>query len=421
MRYFYSLLLYCLLPLVFLRLIILGFRTPSYWSRWSERLGFLPVIKFDQPVFWLHAVSVGEVEAATPIIERMLNQLPQYQIVITTVTPTGAETVQRRFKNDVRHFYLPYDLPFAVQRFIKQIQPSICVIMETEIWPNLYHYCNQKNIPIMLVNARVSSGSLAGYQKLPGLLKMTFGCVTHVLAQSKLDAERIKMIGCVSNKVSVAGNIKFDISIPSDLSIRAKSIKEALLQKRPVWIAASTHDKEEELLLEAHKQILEQYEDCVLILAPRHTHRSNKVADLCVKSNLNIIRKSSNEKCNNETQIYLLDTLGELQTYYGCADLAFVGGSLVPAGGHNMLEPACLGLPVLSGNYVSNFHEVSNLLLEANALILVNDVPDLVDKVMQLLSNVELRDQMGENAINLVATHKGSTDQVMNKLKPFLE
>jgi 3-deoxy-D-manno-octulosonic-acid transferase len=421
LRHFYSLLLYCLLPLVFLRLIILGFRTSSYWSRWNERLGFLPSVKIDQPVFWLHAVSVGEVEAATPIIERMLSQLPQYQIVITTVTPTGAETVQRRFKNNARHFYLPYDLPSAVQRFITQLQPSICVIMETELWPNLYHYCDQKNIPIMLVNARVSLHSLVGYKKFPGLLKKTFDCVTYVLAQSKLDAERIMMIGCDSKKVSVTGNLKFDVNLPSDIYTKAKSIRAEMFPNRPVWIAASTHEKEEEALLEAHEKILEQHQSCVLILAPRHTQRFNRVADLCDRSNMNVVRKSSNEKCTKETQVYLLDTLGELQTYYACADLAFVGGSLVPAGGHNMLEPACLGLPVLSGIHVSNFHEVSNLLLKAEALILVDDVSDLVDKVTQLLSNVELRNQMGENAKNLVAMHKGSADHVIDKMKSLLQ
>ncbi len=421
MRYFYSLLLYCLLPLVFLRLIILGFRISSYWSRWNERLGFLPSVKIDQPVFWLHAVSVGEVEAATPIIERVLSQLPQYQIVITTVTPTGAETVQRRFRNNARHFYLPYDLPFAVQGFIKQLQPSICVILETELWPNLYHYCNQKNIPIMLVNARVSLRSLAGYKKFPGLLKKTFDCVTYVLAQSKLDAERIVTIGCDSEKVSVTGNLKFDVNIPSDICMKAKSIKAEMFPNRPVWIAASTHDKEESLVLEVHKKILKKHNDCLLILAPRHTQRFNRVADLCDRSDLNLVRKSSDVKCTKETQIYLLDTLGELQTYYACADIAFVGGSLVDAGGHNMLEPACLGLPILSGKYVSNFHEVSNLLLEAEALILVNDVSELVDKLTQLLSNVELRNQMGENAKNLVAMHRGSADYIIDKMKTLLQ
>jgi 3-deoxy-D-manno-octulosonic-acid transferase len=398
----------------------MGFRTPMYWSRWGERFGFLPHLDITRPVFWLHAVSVGEVEAAAPLINRLLMQLPQYQIVITTVTPTGAQTVQQRFADKVIHLYLPYDLPYSIQRFIRQLQPVMCVVMETELWPNLYHYCYQQKVPIVLANARVSLRSLNGYRKVSALTKKTLACVSQVIAQTKLDADRIISLGCDPARLSIAGNLKFDVNIPSGLFEQAQSMRRELFPNRPVWIAASTHDNEEELVLDAYERILMKHKDCLLILAPRHPQRFNKVADLCVKRGLNVVRKSDKVVCGDSMQVFLLDTLGELQLYYGCADLAFVGGSLVTAGGHNMLEPASLGVPIISGTHVANFHEISNLLLEAGAIYLVKDRSELAEKATLLLTDPKLRQQMGAYGKRLVAENGGSADQTVAVLQSIL-
>jgi len=404
-----------------LRLYFLGFRTPAYRQRWRERFAVLPRLEITRPVLWLHAVSVGEVEASTPLIDRLLTQFPQYQIVITTVTPTGAQTVQRRFADKVIHFYLPYDLPDAVQRFIRQLSPTICVVMETELWPNLYHYCHQQQIPIVIANARMSLRSLNGYRKFGPLIKKTLSCVTQIIAQSKLDADRIISLACDPDRVSIAGNLKFDVDAPPELHKRAQSIRRKLFANRSVWIAASTHDNEEDLVLDAFARILAEHADCLLIIAPRHPQRFDKVADLCVKRGFSVTRKSSDVECGDSTQIFLLDTLGDLQLYYGCADIAFVGGSLVAAGGHNMLEPAALGVPVISGEHVANFHEISSLLLEAGAVFLVKDSAELAGKVKQLLTDTGLRHQMGAYGKALVAVHRGSADHTVDILRSILE
>jgi len=348
-------------------------------------------------------------------------QFPQYQIIITTVTPTGAQTVQQRFNKRVIHLYLPYDLPYSIQRFLKQLQPAICVIMETELWPNLYHYCHLQNVPIILVNARMSLRSLSGYKYFGSLMKKTLDCVDQVIAQTQLDADRIISMGFDPTRASVAGNLKFDVSIPSDLNLQAQSIRAELFSNRPVWIAASTHENEEELVLDAHERILTEFNNCLLIIAPRHPQRFDKVADLCIKRGFNVVRKSSNVERREVTQIFLLDTLGELQLYYGCADFAFVGGSLVPAGGHNMLEPASMGVPIISGIHVSNFHEISNLLLEAKAIFLIKDTSELVEKATMLLTDERLRQQMVVNGKRLVAENRGGTHQVMTILQSILE
>jgi 3-deoxy-D-manno-octulosonic-acid transferase len=392
-----------------------------YWSRWRERFGFLPSIDISRPLLWMHAVSVGEVEASSPLIDRMLTQLPQYQILITTVTPTGAQMVQKRFDNKVVHLYLPYDLPFSVCRFLRQVQPSICVVMETELWPNLYYFCHQKSIPIILANARMSLPSLKGYRLFKGLIKKTLACITQVIAQSKIDADRIISMGCDPAKVSIAGNMKFDVDLPSSIHEQAQNIRESIFPNRQIWIAASTHDNEEMIVLDAYKRILQVHPDCLLILAPRHPQRFSKVANLCAKYKLEFTRKSDNKDCRESTQVFLLDTLGEMQLYFACSDLAFIGGSLVPAGGHNMLEPASVGVPIISGIHVANFQEICDLLQQANAIRLVQDGIGLSETVIELFGDLKLRQQMGENAKRLVAENRGSADQVMSILLSILK
>ncbi len=391
-----------------------------YRSRWGERFGFLPELEISRPVIWLHAVSVGEVEASTALINRLLRQYPQYQIIITTVTPTGAQTVQRHFASNVIHLYLPYDLPFSIRRFLWQLKPVLCVIMETELWPNLYYYCHKNQIPLVIANARMSLHSLNGYKKFAGLMRTTLSCVTRIIVQSKLDADRFISLGCDPDALSIASNLKYDIEMPSDMYEKAQSLRKELFPNQPVWIAASTHDNEESLVLEAYEMILAKYSDCILILAPRHPQRFDKVAELCIKQGFNTVRKSTNVACDDTTQIFLLDTLGELQLYYGCADVAFVGGSLVPAGGHNMLEPAAIGVPIISGVHVDNFQEISQLLQQAGAILFIRDTSELAGKVTLLLSDAKLRARMAKRGKTLIGENRGSTDQLMKILQSTL-
>lgn len=421
MRNFYSLILYCLVPFVFARLIFLGIKTPAYWSGWGERFGFLPNLAIERPVIWLHAVSVGEVEAAIPLVSRLLEQLPQYQIVLTTVTPTGAQTVQKRFSDSVVHLYLPYDLPVSIQRFINILKPAICIIMETEIWPNLYYYCHQQKIPVVLANARMSLKSIRGYRKFRRLFTETLDCVVQVITQSKLDADRFISLGCEPARISIAGNLKFDIDIQANLREQANTIRNNNFPDRPVWIAASTHENEEFLVLEAHKKILIQHKKCLLIIAPRHPQRFDKVAKLCIKRGFSLVRKSNNSICDDAVQVLLLDTLGELQLYYGCADLAFVGGSLVPAGGHNMLEPAILGIPIISGPHITNFQEITSLLETAEAVCMVRDTDELAEKVTLLLNDSKLRCLFGENARKMVIENRGGADTTIDIIKSIVD
>jgi 3-deoxy-D-manno-octulosonic-acid transferase len=420
LRHIYSLILFILLPLVLLRLLILGFRVPAYRTQWKERLGFSSVIESDKSLIWLHAVSVGEVEAAVPLINGLRNSLTEYKFLVTTVTPTGAETVRRRFGDSVQHLYLPYDLPFSVNHFLEKIKPSICIIMETEIWPNLYHQCKAKSIPIALVNARLSLKSFKGYQYFSGLVKNTLACVAKVIAQTELDAERFISMGCESAKMSVIANLKYDSDLTDEMREQAKLIRTELFSGRLVWIAASTHDGEEKIILEVHKEILKQHENCLLILVPRHPQRFDKVEKLSLEAGLSVVRNSKSDEMNSLTRVYLLDSLGELKTYYGCADVAFVGGSMVSAGGHNLLEPAQWGLAIISGTDLSNFHEISELLVSGEALVMVSTQTELVNQVNELISNKVLREKMGCNARALLKMHEGSALKIIKEIKSMI-
>jgi len=409
-----------LLPFVFLRLVWSGFKIPAYWSRWNERLGFPDWINPGSPVLWVHAVSVGEVQAATPLVKRLLDCYPQYQILITTVTPTGAQRVRQRFGDSVRHLYLPYDLPNAVNSFIIRVKPKFLLIMETELWPNLYHACASRGIPAVLANARLSPRSFKGYKRLYYLTRETLDNVSLIAAQTQEEANRFVMIGADRQKVMVAGNLKFDINLPRSLDEQAESLRRYFSVNRTVWIAASTHEGEEEYILQAHKQILSRDPQCLLIIAPRHPERFDKVFELSRKHGFATIRKSKNEQCNNKIQVFILDSLGELPLYYAASDLAFVGGSLVPVGGHNVLEPACIEVPVVSGPHTHNFEEVRRLLVGVGAMTIVYDVEQLIDKVWALISDANIRHEMGEAGKKAVMENRGSVDLVYQIVEKYI-
>jgi 3-deoxy-D-manno-octulosonic-acid transferase len=420
LRLLYTLVVYLLTPFVLLRLFFLGIKNPAYRSRWQERFGFIFWDKINKPVIWIHAVSVGEVNAATPIISRLLEHYSNYQILVTTVTPTGAFTVKQHFAEDIKHLYLPYDLPFSVKRFIKIIQPSLLITMETEIWPNLYSACQNSSVPILIINARLSEKSSRGYRLVSGLMKQTLLKVDVIAAQTKKDAGRFLSFGADKNKVLVAGNLKFDISIPHSISEQAQSLKRYFSVNRPVWIAASTQEGEEEIILKAHKLVLKKYPDTVLILAPRHPERVNKVAILCDDEGMKYVRRTAQQNFSPELNVYILDTLGELQLHYATSQLAFVGGSLVNTGGQNMMEPASLGLPVISGPYTYNFMEITELLSEQEALIFVSNELELANEVCSLLSDANHRHNIGEKGREVIESNKGNIDRLMKIIEPYL-
>lgn len=420
MRFLYTLVIYFLTPFVLLRLFWLGLKNPAYRTRWQERFGYFTWTNINKPVIWIHAVSVGEVNAATPIIGRLLEQYSHYQILVTTVTPTGAFTIEQHFGDEIKHLYLPYDLPFAVKRFIKLIKPSVLITMETEIWPNLYEACHCRNIPILIINARLSQKSSKGYQLVSELMKQTLEKVSVIAAQTSNDAERFISFGADQDKVVVAGNLKFDINIPHSITEQAQSLKRYFSVSRPVWIAASTQEGEEEIILKAHESVLKKYPQAILILAPRHPQRANKVSLLCDAMGMKYVKRTEERSFSPELNVYILDTLGELQLHYAASQIAFVGGSLVKTGGQNMMEPASLGLPVVSGIHTYNFTEITSLLSENDALLSVSNAQELANEICMLLSDANRRHNMGEKGRQVIESNKGNIKRLMEVIEPYL-
>ena len=421
MRRIYSFFLYLIVPFVVLRLFWLSFRNPDYRRRWKERFGFPDKITSHDKVIWLHAVSVGEVQASRPLVNALLDEYPDYRILITTMTPTGADCVKQYFADSVTHLYLPYDLPVSVKHFISVIDPSILIVMETELWPNLFHYCQVKNIPVIVANARMSEKSAKGYQRFSSLTRSTLENISLVIAQGKKDAERMIMLGADEDKVIVTGNLKFDIHLPHSVTEQAQALRRYFSVNRPVWIAASTHAGEEKIILDAFDKVLQQHPQCLLVIAPRHPQRSARLRELCAKRNLKVLSKSDNKECDEDVKIFILDTLGELPMYYAAADVAFVGGSLTETGGHNMLEPACLGLPVIMGPHVFNFQEISQLLLDEGAAWKVTNMDELSGRVSSLLGDANLRHSTGERGRNIVLKNRGNVEKIMELISGFFK
>ncbi|RRQ21609.1 lipid IV(A) 3-deoxy-D-manno-octulosonic acid transferase [Thiohalobacter thiocyanaticus] len=419
MRALYSALLYLLIPLALLRLLWRGLRAPAYLRRWGERFGFVPVLEA-RPWIWVHAVSVGEVQAAAPLVTALLERYPEYELLVTTTTPTGAMQGQRLFGQRVRHCYLPWDLPDAVARFLGRVQPRLGLIMETELWPNLIAACQRRNIPVALINARLSARSAARYRRVPGLTAATLGRVSWIGAQTRADAERLIDLGAAPARVTVTGNTKFDAVIPGSAREQAEVLRRGWDPARPVWIAASTHEGEDELLLAAHRRVRARLPQALLILVPRHPERFARVAGLVERAGFRGARRSRNEAVTSEAAVYLGDTMGELPVLLAAADLAFVGGSLVPVGGHNPLEPAALGLPILCGPHMFNFSGIVQLLEAAGAVRTVADVAELAAAVTAWLEDASERAQWGERARQAVEANRGARDRVLQHLAALL-
>jgi len=406
LRLIYTFLFYLLIPIILLRLLWRGVRAPAYWQRWLERFGFLPKLS-NQQCIWVHAVSMGEVQAAVPLIQALQVRFSKQSILVTTMTPTGSRRVREVFGDSVLHVYLPYDLPGALARFFARTQPRLLILMETELWPNLLYACQQRTIPVILANARLSAGSAAGYQRIRGLVGEMLTGITVVAAQTNVDAARFIYLGVPPSKIQVTGSIKFDTPLPKNFLEQAAVLRSQWGVNRAVWIAASTHEGEEEIVLEAFSNLKQAFHDLLLVLVPRHPERFNRVANLCRRQGFIVARRSKGD-VNVNADIYLGDTMGELHKLYTACDVAFVGGSLVPIGGHNLLEPAAVGLPVIMGPHVFECAEICRQLLEAQGAKQVEDGEQLANIVKMYLNDTTYCQQIGENGRKFVRKNQGA-------------
>lgn len=411
-RFLYSALLYLLTPFILLRLFLRGRKAPAYRQRIAERFGFFAAPLSSQGGLWVHAVSVGETIAAAPLIEHFLRVHPQLPVMVTTMTPTGSERVTALFGDRVCHVYAPYDLPCAVNRFLAKVQPKVAVIMETEVWPNMVCQAAARGVDVILANGRMSARSAAGYLKLKGLSASAFAAFAHVVAQGDDDAKRFIALGASAERVLVSGSIKFDVTIAPLLREQAGVFKAAI-GSRPVWIAASTHPGEDEIIIAAHDRLLRILPTALLILVPRHPERFDAVATLLADAKLSFQRRSGSSAIEAGSQVLLGDTMGELMMFYGGAEVAFVGGSLVDRGGHNMLEPAAWGLPLVTGTSDYNFAEISQLLCERGGLRKVTTVEQLAEQVGKWLGDSDLSQRQGAAALNVVEQNRGALDKLI--------
>ena len=408
MRYLYSALFYLLLPFILLRMLLRSRKAPAYRRRLAERFGIFPALaaSTERPVIWVHAVSVGETLAAAPLIESLLRDYPDHRVAVTTTTPTGSDRVRALFGDRVFHVYSPWDMPGAVQRFLQRVQPGLLIIMETELWPNLLHYCHGRGCPVVLANARLSERSARGYARFGGLTRGMLQQLSVVACQSRSDGDRFLALGLPQARLNVTGSIKFDLELDRDLRARAAILREEF--SRPVILASSTHPGEDEIILAAFRAVREQVPGALCLLVPRHPERFDSVYELCVADGWQVLRRSSGEAVSAGDDILLGDTMGELKLLSGTATVAVIGGSFVAHGGQNVLEAAAWGVPVVTGPHMFNFSEISALLLEAGAMEQLQEPAQLAGSLMRILQDEPLRQRMGNAGEQVVAENRGA-------------
>jgi 3-deoxy-D-manno-octulosonic-acid transferase len=413
-RFLYSVLFYCLLPAIAMRLLWRGLKAPSYFERWAERFGFCQRLESSVPTIWLHAVSVGETLAAVPLVRALQGKYPDHRIFMTCMTPTGSDRVLSIFGDSVEHSYAPYDLPDAVARFLNRVNPKLLIIMETELWPNTIAVCKQRGIPVIVANARLSEKSARGYQRIRPIVAPMLNNLHTVAAQHADDVQRFQSLGLPQSGSVVTGNIKFDLHLDQDLRAKASQLLHDWRgpDNRPILLAASTHKGEDELILAAFTKIKMQVESLLLVLVPRHPERFNPVAELCQKTGFPTVRRSNNVSTAG-ADILLGDSMGELMTFFGACDLAFVGGSLVPTGGHNVIEPAAWGVPVLTGPHLFNFSEASELLMDGGGMLICQDSDELASHGSRLLQDESIRQTMSLAARQVAEANRGALDRLL--------
>lgn len=415
-RFFYTLLLALASPFLLFGLYKSKPNKPKFGQRWKEHFGITPKLETTERPIWIHAVSVGESIAAIPLIKELKKQNPTQPIVVTTTTSTGAEQIAK-LGDLVEHRYMPIDFGFAVKGFLKSICPKQMLIIETELWPNTLRTVHDSEIPITVVNARLSEKSCKNYAKVQPLFNLLIPCLDKVLCQTKSDAERFERLGFEKGKLFVTGSIKFDIQISDHTKEKGKALRSKLGLDRPVWIAASTHKGEDEQVLEAHKKILESQPNTLLILVPRHPERFNDVFELCQGQGFETARRTSPEEVTTSTQVYLGDTMGEMLVLIGAADICFMGGSLIgdKVGGHNVLEPAALGVPVITGPSYFNFQLIIEKMLQKKCITISHS--DLNLDIVRLIEDPKSRNQMTQKAYSIMSDSIGSIDKTVKSLQ----
>lgn len=416
----YSLLLYIIQPLIWLRLLLRSLKAPNYRKRWLERYGFCKN-KVSPNGILIHSVSVGETIAAIPLIKELQQRYPDLPITVTTMTPTGSERVTTLLGNSVSHVYLPYDLPGAIQRFLRTLNPKLAIIMETELWPNFITCLHKNNIPLIIANARLSERSAKGYAKFGKFTQSIMEKITLIAAQNQQDGHRFIQLGLPESHLVITGSIKFDISLTESQIAYIEHLKHEWQLTRPVWIAASTHNGEDEIILHAYQRILMTHPDLLLILVPRHPERFNKVEKLVSSMGLRYQLRSQNQIPSLQTQVIIGDTMGELLQLYALANIAFVGGSLIEHGGHNPLEPALHQIPILVGRHTFNFRAISQQLADAGGLCIISDQPkELAEQVISLLNNPDHAHSMGKHAYQVLKQNQGALNRLLELIKGYI-
>jgi 3-deoxy-D-manno-octulosonic-acid transferase len=412
---------YLLLPYAIAKLLWRGLRYRAYWHRWPERFGFIESPPGDE-VIWIHAVSVGEVRSCVTLVEALGERFPDHRVLITTMTPTGSDQVRELFADRVSHAYVPFDVPFAVKRFLDRARPAFAVIAETEFWPNIFRACSHRDIPLLLVNVRVSQTSLRGYAYVPKTTRTMFGHADLICAQTRTDAYRLHALGAPESRTHVTGNLKFDAEMPARLLEEAGALRASWGRARPVLIAASTHRGEEKKLLTAFAALRKRYPSTLLVLVPRHPERFEPVAQLCERRGYRIaLRSETRGTLPESTEVLVGDTMGELQRLYAASDVAFIGGSLVRRGGQNLLEACAVGVPVLFGPHMFHFEEISEMTLERGAGRQVQTPEELAAAVGDYLDNPPVRQAAGSAGRRLVADNRGALTHTLALMSETLK
>ncbi|EPR7137152.1 TPA: lipid IV(A) 3-deoxy-D-manno-octulosonic acid transferase [Vibrio vulnificus] len=419
-RLLYTLLLALAAPLLLFGLYRSKPNKPKFGQRWKEHFGITPKLIGQNQPLWIHAVSVGESLAAIPLIKAIKEKTPDQVIVVTTTTSTGAEQIAK-LGNLVEHRYMPIDFAFAVRGFLKAINPAKMLIIETELWPNTLATVHKSNIPIIVVNARLSEKSQQNYAKVQPLFNLIHPCLSKVLCQSQADADRFAQLGVPTNKLCVTGSIKFDIHISDEIKHQGAELRTLLGQQRPIWIAASTHKGEDEQVLDAHRQVLETHPNALLILVPRHPERFDSVFQLCQTQGFETVRRTQANTIADSTQVYLGDTMGEMLILLGAADVCFMGGSLVgdKVGGHNVLEPAALGIPMIIGPSYYNFKDIVDRLLVDNNIEVANDYKCITLSLEKYFSDERLALAEKQKLLSFVNINSGSLSNTVTEFNLY--